>query len=535
MTWKPSKKLVINCLLILVFVSLMMAKSGYITGIAQQPTNSALNASTPIAATQALPDRSQPDPTGSSIGSANVPANVTGQPTLSELANAVGHNTTAINFVWTLMAGFLVFFMQAGFALVETGFTRSKNVAHTMGMNILIYGLGVLGWYFCGFAIMFGGLKSLGTLGGFTGLGSEVTVNLLGHPFGLLGAHGFALTGAYDVGVFVLFLFEVVFMDTAATIPTGAMAERWKFLAFCIYGLFIGTIIYPLFGNWVWGGGWLSQLGTNFGLGNGYVDFAGSTVVHMVGGTIGFVGAWMLGPRIGKYVEGKVRAIPPHSIPMAVLGTLILAFGWFGFNPGSTLAGTDLRISVIAVNTMLASCAGMVAATLWMWRVRSNKPDVSFMCNGCLAGLVAITGPCAFVNSQSAVLIGLVAGVLVVEAALFIDKRLKVDDPVGAVAVHGVCGAWGCLSLGLLADGTYGAGWNGVSGAVTGLLYGNPSQLAAQCIGVATCFVYTAAISLAIFTFIEKVVGMRVGSQTEVDGLDVPEMGAGGYDGGYGL
>ncbi|MGA8070670.1 MAG: ammonium transporter, partial [Halobacteriota archaeon] len=263
MTWKPSKKLVINCLLILVFVSLMMAKSGYITGMAQQPTNSALNASTPIAATQALPDRSQPDPTGSSIGSANVPANVTGQPTLTELANAVGHNIVAINFVWTLMAGFLVFFMQAGFALVETGFTRSKNVAHTMGMNILIYGLGVLGWYFCGFAIMFGGLKSLGTLGGFTGLGSEVTVNLLGHPFGLLGAHGFALTGAYDVGVFALFLFEVVFMDTAATIPTGAMAERWKFLAFCIYGLFIGTIIYPLFGNWVWGGGWLSQLGTN--------------------------------------------------------------------------------------------------------------------------------------------------------------------------------------------------------------------------------------------------------------------------------
>jgi Amt family ammonium transporter len=313
------------------------------------------------------------------------------------------------------------------------------------------------------------------------------------------------------------------------------MAERWKFLAFCIYGLFIGTIIYPLFGNWVWGGGWLSQLGTNFGLGNGYVDFAGSTVVHMVGGTIGFVGAWMLGPRIGKYVNGKVRAIPPHSIPMAVLGSLILAFGWFGFNPGSTLAGTDLRISVVAVNTMLSSVAGMVAATLWMWRVRSNKPDVSFMCNGLLAGLVAITGPCAFVNSQSAVLIGLVAGILVVEAALFIDKRLKVDDPVGAVAVHGVCGAWGCLSLGLLADGTYGAGWNGVSGAVTGLLYGNPSQFAAQCIGVSTCFVYTAAISLAIFAFIDKVVGLRVGSQTEVDGLDVPEMGVGGYDGGYGL
>jgi Amt family ammonium transporter len=324
-------------------------------------------------------------------------------------------------------------------------------------------------------------------------------------------------------------------MDTAATIPTGACAERWKFLAFCIYGLFVGTIMYPLFGNWVWGGGWLSQLGANFGLGNGYVDFAGSTVVHMVGGTIGFVGAFMLGPRIGKYVNGKVRAIPPHSLPMAVLGTLVLAFGWFGFNPGSTLAGSDLRISVIAVNTMLASVAGMVTATFWMWRVRSNKPDVSFMCNGTVAGLVAITGPSAFVNSQGAVLIGIVAGILVVEGALFIDKRLKVDDPVGAIAAHGVAGAWGCLSLGLLADGTYGAGWNGVSGAVTGLLYGNPSQFAAQCIGVATCGIYTAAITFAVFKLTDLLVGIRVSSQTEVDGLDVPEMGVGGYDGGYGL
>jgi len=518
---RQHRKTIIKCFLIVTFACLLFSNMAVLHG---------QNASSPAPSGQSNIPR--PDSTGENTGTVkDVPAKTPGEPTYLELANSVGHNIVAINMVWTLVAGFLVFFMQAGFAFVETGFTRAKNVAHTMGMNLFIYGLGVLGWYVCGFALMFGGLPALPTLGGFTGLNSEFTVSILGKSFGLFGGHGFFLTGAYDVGVFTLFLFQVVFMDTAATIPTGAMAERWKFASFVIYGLLVGSIIYPLFGNWVWGGGWLAQLGTNFGLGHGHVDFAGSSVVHMTGGVIGLVGAWILGARIGKYnKDGTVNAIPGHNIPMAVLGTLILAFGWFGFNPGSTLAGADLRISVIAVNTMLASIVSMLAATFWMWGVRSDKPDPSMMCNGLLAGLVAITAPCAFVNSQGAFIIGLVAGILVVEAVLFIDKRLKVDDPPGAIAVHAVSGAWGCLGLGLFADGTYGAGWNGVSGTVTGLFYGNPGQFAAECIGVATNFIYVGAIAFVIFKLIDIFIGNRVDAETEINGLDIGQMGVSGYE-----
>ncbi len=376
------RKTVIKCLLIVTFACLLFSNIAVLHG---------QNASNPTTSDQSnIP---QPDATGQNTGTVkDVPAQTPGEPSLLELANSVGHNTIAINMVWTLVAGFLVFFMQAGFAFVETGFTRAKNVAHTMAMNLFIYGSGVFGWYVCGFALMFGGLGPLTTLGGFTGLNHEFAISILGKSFGLFGGQGFFLTGAYDVGVFTLFLFQVVFMDTAATIPTGAMAERWKWASFVIYGLLVGSIIYPLFGNWVWGGGWLAQLGANFGLGHGHVDFAGSSVVHMTGGMIGLVGARMLGPRIGKYnKDGTVNAIPGHNIPMAVLGTLILAFGWFGFNSGSTLAGTDLRISVVAVNTMLASIVAMLAATFWIWGVRGDKPDPSMMCNGLLAGLVAIT------------------------------------------------------------------------------------------------------------------------------------------------
>ncbi|HVO72732.1 MAG TPA: hypothetical protein VMT35_01805, partial [Ignavibacteriaceae bacterium] len=382
----------------------------------------------------------------------DVPAVKPGEPTLVEIGNAVGHNRVSINFVWTLITGFLVMFMQAGFALVETGLTRAKNVAHTMSMNLMIYPLGMLGFYLCGFAFMFGGFGALGTLGGYTGLDHEITLSLFGKDFGILGWKGFLLQGAgYDVGVFTLFLFQMVFMDTTATIPTGAAAERWKFSAFMIYGIFVGSIIYPVFGNWVWGGGWLAMLGKNFGLGHGHVDFAGSSVVHMQGGVIGLVFAWLIGPRFGKYnKDGSINPIVPHSIPMAILGTFILAFGWFGFNPGSTLAGTDLRISVIAVNTMLASATGAMAACLWMWWFRTKKPDPSMLCNGMLAGLVAITAPSAFVSAGGASIIGLIAGVLVVESVFFFDK-IKIDDPVGAISVHGVNGAWGCLSIGLFA------------------------------------------------------------------------------------
>ena len=475
----------------------------------------------------------KPDPSGVNTGTTNdVPASTADNPTINEVAAVAGHNKIAINMIWVLVTGFLVMFMQAGFAMVEAGLTRAKNVAHTMAMNFMIYPLGMLGFFLCGFAFMFGGVGALGTLGGYNGLNHEFVINLFGHSFGLIGSKGFFLTGAYDVGVFALFLFQMVFMDTTATIPTGSMAERWKYSAFFLYGIAVGTIIYPIYGNWVWGGGWLSQLGAQFGLGHGHTDFAGSSVVHMTGGVLAFVGAKIIGPRIGKYNrDGSVNAIPGHNIPMAVIGTFILAFGWFGFNPGSTLAGGDLRVSIVAVNTMIASATGAFATVLYMWLFRTKKPDPSFMLNGMLAGLVAITAPCAFVNVQSAAIIGLVSGVLVVEAAFFIERKLKVDDPVGAIAVHGVNGAWGCLALGLFADGTYGDGWNGVAGKVTGLFYGDGWQFVAQVIGVLINVLYVAFIGWLVFKLIDKIVGNRVSAKTELDGLDLPEMGVEGYIG----
>ena len=328
------------------------------------------------------------DPSGVTTGNASdVTAAKAGQPTLDEVAAQAGHNKVAINMVWLLITGFLVMFMQAGFAMVETGLTRAKNAAHTMSMNMMVYALGMIGFFISGFAIMFGGVGSLGTLGGFGGLANEFTINLFGHTIGLFGMKGFFLTGTYDVAVFGLFLFQMVFMDTTATIPTGSMAERWKFSSFAIYGILVGALIYPIYGNWVWGGGWLSQLGANFGLGHGVVDFAGSSVVHMTGGVLAFVGAALLGPRLGKYnKDGSPNAIPGHNIPMAVVGCFILAFGWFGFNPGSTLAGGDLRISVIAVNTMIASATGAFASMCYMWWFKTKKPDPSMMINGMLAG-----------------------------------------------------------------------------------------------------------------------------------------------------
>jgi ammonium transporter, Amt family len=456
------------------------------------------------------------------------------EPLAVKLSDSVGHNRVAINFMWTLVTGFLVMFMQAGFAFVETGLCRAKNSAHTMAMNFMIYPMGMLGFYLCGFAFMFGGLGAIGTMGGYGGLNHEITINLFGKPFGLLGWKGFLLQGAgYDTAAFALFLFQMVFMDTTATIPTGGAAERWKFSAFMIYGCCIGTIMYPVFGNWVWGGGWLAQLGTNFGLGHGHVDFAGSSVVHMQGGVIALIFAWLIGPRFGKYdKDGKlVHPIQAHNIPMVMLGTFILAFGWFGFNPGSTLAGTDLRIAVVAVNTMLASASGALGATLWMWWFRTKKPDPSMMCNGMLAGLVAITCPCAFVSAGGAFFIGLIAGVIVVESVFFFDKKM-IDDPVGAISVHGVNGAWGCLSLGLFADGTYGDGYNGISGGVKGLFYGGGlSQFIAEFIGVTTCFITLSVLSLIVYYIAEKLVGNRVSREVEIEGLDVAEMGVPGYHG----
>jgi Amt family ammonium transporter len=465
------------------------------------------------------------------------------EPLAVKLSDSVGHNRVAINFTWTLVTGFLVMFMQAGFALVETGLCRAKNAGHTMAMNFMIYPMGMLGFYLCGFAFMFGGMADttslvnggIATMGGYTGLNHEFGIHIGGKFFGLFGTKGFLLQGAgYDTAAFALFLFQMVFMDTTATIPTGAAAERWKFSAFMIYGCCIGTIMYPFFGNWVWGNGWLANLGVNFpGLGHGHVDFAGSSVVHMQGGVIALIFAWLIGPRYGKYDKtGKiVHPIMPHSIPMAMLGTFILAFGWFGFNPGSSLAATDLRIAVVAVNTMLASATGALAATLWMWWFRTKKPDPSMMCNGMLAGLVAITCPCAFVSAGGASILGAIAGVLVVEAVFFFDK-MGIDDSVGAISVHGVNGAWGCLSLGLFADGTYGDGWNGVSGKVTGLFYGGGmGQFWAELIGVTVCFVTLALVSIIVYYAVEKIVGNRVSRDVEIEGLDISEMGVMGYNG----
>lgn len=481
-----------------------------------------------------LSAQAQPDPAGTKTGTiADVPAAKSGQPSLQEIGDAVGHNRVAINLVWVLITGFLVMFMQAGFALVETGLCRAKNSAHTMAMNLMVYPMGMLGFYVCGFAFMFGGLGPIATLGGYAGLNNELTITLFGKPFGLIGLKGFLLQGAsYDTAVFAIFLFQMVFMDTTATIPTGAAAERWKFSAFMIYACLIGSVMYPIFGNWVWGGGWLSQLGVNFGLGHGHVDFAGSSVVHLQGGVIALIFAWLIGSRYGKYnKDGSVNPIPAHSVPMAVIGTFILAFGWFGFNSGSSLSGTDLRISVVAVNTMLAGSTGAVAATFWMWIVRQKNPDPTMMCNGLLAGLVAITAPCAFVSAGGASIIGIAAGVLVVESVFFFD-RLLIDDPVGAISVHGINGAWGCLSLGLFADGTYGDGWNGVAGPVTGLFYGGGmSQFAAELIGVVACVVTLSILSVIVFKLIDLIVGNRVAKETEIEGLDIPEMGILGYSG----
>jgi Amt family ammonium transporter len=399
-----------------------------------------------------------------------------------------------------------------------------------MGMNFLVYAIGIIGFWAFGFALQMGGVGAMSTFGNDPTLSSEMVIQVGGKAFGIFGMRGFFLSPAvYTAPVAALFLFQMVFMDTAATIPTGAMSERWKFTSFVIFSFILSTVMYPIYANWVWGGGWLAQLGHNFGLGHGHVDFAGSSVVHMVGGVAALVGAKVMGPRLGKYdAAGKARPIPGHNIPMAVLGTFILAFGWFGFNPGSTLSGIDTHIAVIAVNTMLASATGAFGAYLYM-KLRFNTPDVSMLCNGMLAGLVAITAPCAFVTAPVAIFIGLVAGVLVVVSAMFIENVLKIDDPVGASSVHGTCGAWGIISLGLFADGRYGDGWNGVAGPVRGLFYGDPSQFAAECVGLLANVLWVGVVTWVALRITGALVGNRVSSDTEIIGLDVPEMGMEGY------
>lgn len=455
----------------------------------------------------------------------------------TETAHSLGQLSISTNLVWTLLCGFMVMFMQAGFALVETGLTRSKNVAHTMAMNFLVYAIGIIGFWAVGFGLQMGGVGPLTTFGNDATLSREFTVNIAGKDWGLFGATGFFLPLAqYTPAVAAIFLFQMVFMDTTATIPTGALAERWKFSAFIAFSFVVSTLIYPIYANWVWGGGWLSALGRNYGLGHGHVDFAGSSVVHMTGGVTALVCCKLLGPRIGKFnLDGTPNPIPGHNIPMAVLGTFILCFGWFGFNPGSTLAATDTRFAIVAVNTMLASASGALAAAFY-GNLKFSKPDPTWMCNGMLAGLVAITAPCAFVSAGTSILIGAVSGFLVIAAALFVENTLKIDDPVGAIAVHACNGLWGIVALGLFANGTYGEGLNGVPGTVKGLFYGDSGQLVAELIGIAANVAYVGLTAAVSFTLIGRLMGgHRVSPEVELAGLDVPEMGVDGYVGDPGI
>ena len=412
----------------------------------------------------------------------------------TSIVDAAAQVQTNLDIVWTIVAACLVFFMQAGFAMVESGFTRAKNAVNILMKNLMDFSIGSIAFWLVGFGLMFG--VSNGFLGtsGFAGAGSDWT------------------GGGWN---FTFLIFQTVFAATAATIVSGAMAERTKFRGYLFYSVIICAFIYPVFGSWAWGSlddgsGWLENLG--------FVDFAGSTVVHSVGGWLALAGAIILGPRIGKYsAAGKAKAIPGHSIPLAALGVFILWFGWFGFNAGSTTAGIG-DIGRIAVTTNLAAAAGAIVAMATSWIV-SRKPDASMALNGALAGLVAITAGCFSVSGVGALVVGAVAGVLVVFSVRFFDSVLKVDDPVGAVSVHGVCGAWGTLAVGLFAlDG--------------GAFYGGGAHLlGVQALGVVTAFGWAFGLGLIMFYAIKKTVGLRVSREEELRGLDVGEHGMEAYSG----
>lgn len=407
----------------------------------------------------------------------------------------------AVDFTWVLICGFLVMFMQPGFALVECGFCRSKNTTNLLTKNLMDFAVGSLAYWAIGFGLMMGADKA-----------------------GLFGTSGFFLMGdGYDVDNYLLFFWQMVFAATSVTIVSGAVAERLKFKAYLCYAAALCLFIYPIYGHWVWGGGWLSSL--PFGI--GFADFAGSGVVHAVGGIVGLAGAIVLGPRFGKYKDGKPRVIPGHSIALAALGVFILWFGWFGFNPGSTLTAHHLRISVIAVNTTLAASAASVAAMMAIL-VRTGKYDLGMALNGALAGLVAITAPCAWVSAPSAVIIGAIAGVVVVTSVLFLENR-GIDDPVGAVSVHGTCGIWGLIAVGLFADGTYG-NYATEPPLVKGLFFGGGvDQLIAQLIGAGTVIVWAFIGGYVVFKVLDAVIGIRVNPTEELQGLDITEHGTPAY------
>ncbi|MBN2513736.1 MAG: ammonium transporter [Sedimentisphaerales bacterium] len=411
------------------------------------------------------------------------------------VAEAKTELQTNLNIVWTCIAAFLVFFMQAGFAMVETGFTRAKNSVNILMKNLMDFSVGSLVYFVVGFGLMFG--VSNGVFG--------TTL------FGLSGTE----PGADWNWTFLIF--QTVFAATAATIVSGAMAERTKFISYLIYSAVISLVIYPIFGSWAWGNLLLTD--NNSWLANmGFHDFAGSTVVHSIGGWLALAGALILGPRIGKYgPDGKPKAILGHNLPLAALGVFILWFGWFGFNPGSTTVGNG-SIGYIAVTTNLAAAAGAVMALITSWII-IKKPDISMTLNGALAGLVAITAPCDGVSPMGAIVIGSVGGILVVLSVLFFDYVLKIDDPVGAVSVHGVNGLWGTISYGLFAmDG--------------GLFYGGGfKQLGIQLLGAGTAFAWAFGLGLVMFILLKKTVGLRVNLEEERKGLDIGEHGMEAYSG----
>ena len=400
-----------------------------------------------------------------------------------------------LNVVWTMIGSILVFFMQAGFAACETGFTRAKNAANITMKNLMDFVIGTICFYLIGFAIMFGG--DAGGVIGFRGFFD---------PASLADAKGIF----HGLTFHVFLIFQTVFCATSATIVSGSMAGRTKFSAYLIYSACISTIIYPITGNWIWGGGWLSELG--------FHDFAGSTAVHMVGGTCALVGAKILGPRIGKYrKDGSIKAFPGHNIPFAAMGVFILWFCWFGFNCGSTTAATT-NLGDIAVTTNLAAAAATLTTLLVTWQ-RYGKPDVSMTLNAVLAGLVAITAGCDIVSDPAAIIIGIVAGIIVVFSVEYFDKIAKIDDPVGAISVHGVCGAVGTILTGLLVKGS----------ALKDMGFSRIQFLGLQVLGVVSVAVFVVIMAIIIFKVIDKTVGLRVSEQEEIDGLDIHEHGIVAY------
>jgi Amt family ammonium transporter len=502
------------------------------SGIATGDKNTAVDAAGNSFVVAEPTDKSAPDYAANKKAFDDYQAQAAKEPLAVKLADSVGHVRVATNFAWTLNTGYLVLFMQAGFALLTCGLVRKKNAAHLMMLNFAAYVFAFLAYYACGYAFQFGAVAINANP---TNLGGVATLNhfLVGSgQWGFVGGKGFFLTGpAYDASSNCLTLFEVVFMETAGYIIVGAICERITFWAFLLCELFIGGILYPISGCWAWGGGWLSQIGTTMNLGHGYVDFAGSTVVHAVGGFAAMALAIILGPRLGKYGPGgKIRVFPAHNIVYVVTGTFILLFGWMGFNPGSTLGATDLRISVAAV-------AGSAAAML-LWYFLFGKPDITMACNGMLAGLVAITAPCAFVSPTAATIIGLLAGGVVCFGVLFNDRVLKIDDPCGAISVHGYCGWLGAVSVGIFADGAYGAGWNGVGASsylgragqgVTGLLHGDSRQFLCQLMGATLYAAWAFGGTFVVFWCVNRVRCMRVAPEVEEEGLDTPEFGMVGY------